>query len=160
MNAYLTKPILREELAKELSRWLSGTGDHESCKTSLNAPAVNSGHTTRNELISKPVLTDLLNQIGPENLEVVLDMFRSESSLQWSQLEAALAEGDAILTRRILHTLSSTFRSLGLLAAGDAFAAIESQYRSEEQPDPAWMSAMILLKDQSLAVFEQTTSKL
>ena len=132
MNGYLTKPIVRESLVEELVRWLRGNGHH--------SPA----------LVDEAVLQDLIRQIGQDNLRTVVDKVQTEALQRWEELREAAGNGDMATAQRHVHSLGSIFRSVGLIPAGDAFAAIESKLRAGEGLEAGWVQNLAPLKDDSV----------
>ena len=133
MNGYLTKPIVREILVEELARWLGGDEPP--------GPA----------LVDEAVLQDLIRQIGQDNLRTVIDKVQAEALQRWEELNEAAGNGDKATAQRHVHSLGSIFRSVGLIPAGDAFAAIESKLRAGEELEAGWIPALAPLKDDSVA---------
>lgn len=132
MNAYLTKPIVRESLVEELVRWLDSKEPQ--------GPA----------LVDEAVLQDLIRQIGQDNLRTVVDKVQAEALQRWEELREAAGNGDTATAQRHVHSLGSIFRSVGLIPAGDAFAAIESKLRAGEQLEAGWVQHLAPLKDDSV----------
>jgi signal transduction histidine kinase/CheY-like chemotaxis protein/HPt (histidine-containing phosphotransfer) domain-containing protein len=132
MNGYLTKPIVREALFEELARWL------HSDKPA--APA----------LVDEAVLQDLIRQIGQDNLRTVIDKVQTEAQQRWEELSEAAGNGDVATAQRHAHSLGSIFRSVGLMRAGDAFAAIEATLRAGDQLAADCLPTLAPLKDDSI----------
>jgi CheY-like chemotaxis protein/HPt (histidine-containing phosphotransfer) domain-containing protein len=130
MNDYIAKPIVRDHLAQQLSQWLPGEPDepHGSNPALKTAPAKN--NEIREKSLTVQVLLDLQTQIGDAHLTTVLDQFENEVRSRWGRLSDAFAENDIVSMQRETHTLSSTCRSLGLIAAGGKFSALENSLRA------------------------------
>lgn len=137
MNGYLTKPIVRESLVEELARWLRGSEP--------DSPA----------LVDEAVLQDLIRQIGRDNLRTVVEKVQAEALQRWEELREAAGKGDMAAAQRHVHSLGSIFRSVGLIPAGDAFAAIESKLRASEELDAGWVQNLAPLKDDSVEALGQ-----
>jgi signal transduction histidine kinase/CheY-like chemotaxis protein len=137
MNGYLTKPIVRESLVEELVSWLRGNGHHSP------------------ELVDEAVLQDLIRQIGQDNLRTVVDKVQTEALQRWEELREAASKGDMAAAQRHVHSLGSIFRSVGLIPAGDAFAAIESKLRASEELEAGWVQNLAPLKDDSVVALGQ-----
>jgi two-component system sensor histidine kinase/response regulator len=133
MNGYLTKPIVRGALVEELARWLGDEKPH--------GPA----------LVDEAVLQDLIRQIGQDNLRTVIEKVQTEARQRWEELREAAGSGDMATAQRHAHSLGSIFRSVGLMPAGDAFAAIESKLRAGEELAAGWVPALAPLKEDSVA---------
>jgi signal transduction histidine kinase/DNA-binding NarL/FixJ family response regulator len=132
MNGYLTKPIVREILVEELARWLAVDGPRSQV------------------LVDEAVLQDLIRQIGQDNLRTVIDKVQTEALQRWEELSEAAGNGDMATAQRHVHSLGSIFRSVGLIPAGDAFAAIEATLRAGDKLAAGWLPALEPLKDESI----------
>jgi signal transduction histidine kinase/DNA-binding response OmpR family regulator len=124
MNAYLNKPILREDLAAELAKWLISDNLHDG------------------SLLDKAVLQDLTRQIGEDNLRIVVDKIQAEATQRWEELQHADRNADRPSVQRHVHSLGSIFRSVGLTTAGDDLTAIESILRSGDELPEDWIEAL------------------
>lgn len=144
MNDYLTKPIVRDRLAEQLQRWLAPAPSQEPA-TATPAPESAAPAQPEAPALAESVLTELREQIGDANLSTVLDQFEGEVQARWDGFVEACAQGDRKALIRESHTLSSTCRSLGLIAAGEHFSALEEQLRSDGPlPDSVVTSESLL----------------
>jgi len=155
MNGYLTKPIVKQVLAAEIGRWLSGNAQ------TLSANAVK-GHVegkeetfARDQLVDQAVLEELKRQIGPDNLKIVLTKVLAEAAQRWEQLVSADSSGDKVAIQRHVHSLSSIFRSVGLMPAGEVLASIEVQLRAGAEVDVGWIEELEQMKTDSLQALSQ-----
>jgi YesN/AraC family two-component response regulator len=123
MNGYLTKPIVREELAAMLARWLPRVDD------SLAAGAAASQGGSSSPAVDHSVLADLAGQIGNANLTRVIDKFLDEVDRRWALLAGATSKAELA---REAHTLASTCRSFGLPSIGEKIACIEQHAKFGE----------------------------
>lgn len=137
MNGYLTKPIVREVLVEELTRWLGN----------------NSAEVTA--LVDEAVLDELIRQIGQDNLRTVTKKVQTEALQRWEELCEADSEGDMATAQRHVHSLGSIFRSVGLIPAGDALDVIESKMRAGEELPVGWIPGLAPIKDQSLLALDR-----
>ena len=148
MNDYLTKPIDREDLNRALAKWLavdkSPEADTEAVVAAQESPAAN------HALVDQNVLIDLIQQIGRDNLQLVIDKVQTESIQRWQELEIAELEGDTSAVKRHVHSLASIFRSVGLLPVGESLSAIEDTLRAGETPPPGWLQELVQLRADSL----------
>ena len=148
MNDYLTKPIDREDLNRALAKWLavdkSPEADTEAVVAAEESPAAN------HALVDQNVLIDLIQQIGRDNLQLVIDKVQTESIQRWQELEIAELEGDTSAVKRHVHSLASIFRSVGLLPVGESLSAIEDTLRAGEKPPPGWLQELVQLRADSL----------
>jgi HPt (histidine-containing phosphotransfer) domain-containing protein len=137
MDGYLTKPIEREALHEALLTWLPKDGR-------LHPNAGNANHTQEceemlTELVDESILDNLAEQIGCDNLQVVIDKVQAESALRWNELIAADLAGDKDTTQRNVHSLASIFRSVGLMSVGDGLGEIEIELRAGNELVPGWL---------------------
>ena len=137
MDGYLTKPIETEALHEALSTWLAKD-------SRLNPNAGNANHTQEckeiiNELVDESILDNLAEQIGCDNLQVVIDKVQTESAVRWNELIAADLAGDKDTTQRNVHSLASIFRSVGLMSVGDGLGEIEIELRAGNELVPGWL---------------------
>ena len=155
MNGYLTKPIVKQALAEELSRWLSSNAQDP-------VPGAAEGHDEYRgetpaavELLDQAVLEELKLQIGPDNLKTVLTKVLAEAAQRWQDLIIAERNDDHESIQRHVHSLSSIFRSVGLMHAGDALASIEVQLRAGAKLDVGWIEGLEKAKTNSLEALDQ-----
>ncbi|MFT4519233.1 MAG: signal transduction histidine kinase/DNA-binding response OmpR family regulator [Halioglobus sp.] len=141
MDGYLTKPIVRDELARALVKWLPGKNTDESGEEG----EMESGKTksAAGKLVDMAVLDDLLKQIGRDNLQIVIDKVQVEAAQRWNELEIAKAQSDAPAVRRHVHSLSSIFRSVGLMAAGNSLGEVEECLRAGNEPTEGWVEDIV-----------------
>jgi two-component system, sensor histidine kinase len=158
MNGYLTKPIVKQVLAAELGRWLG---------SNAQATLANAGELVAEgkqevpvlvDLVDQAVLEELKRQIGPDNLRTVLSKVLAEAAQRWEELVSADNSGDKAAIQRHVHSLSSIFRSVGLLPAGEAFAAIEVQLRAGAEIDVEWIEGLEQIKTNSLQALNQQSA--
>ncbi|MEM1401833.1 MAG: response regulator [Pseudomonadota bacterium] len=128
MNDYLTKPIVRDRLAEKIHRFLKTQDDGED--TTRKSQSIDPAKEPNGApALAEEVLFDLRDQIGEANLGTVLDQFEKEVRSRWDSLKTAYDTEDVAAMTREAHTLSSTCRSLGLIAAGEHFSAMEERMR-------------------------------
>jgi signal transduction histidine kinase/DNA-binding response OmpR family regulator len=118
MNHYLIKPIVREQLAEQLACFL----DRNSKEVTEPAQVTKADHS----LINTQTLQTLIDQIGSDALQLVIDEFRGEAPLREEHFQAAVNEGSADAAQREAHTLGSTCLSLGLDRAAFSFRSAEA----------------------------------
>ena len=119
MDAYLTKPIERDQLVSALATYL-GVGVAEgSDRAAVQLPRTQ---------VNRAVLDDLVSQIGSDNLGVVIGKFLAEADRRWSALSSANNDNDLA---REAHTLASTCRSFGLPDVADKLNCIESHAKAD-----------------------------
>ncbi|MEH6585721.1 MAG: response regulator [Halioglobus sp.] len=155
MNGYLTKPIVRQTLANELGKWLSPNVEFLSAKKGKNSKIDENASHADIEFLDNDVLEELKRQIGADNLEIVLGKVVAEASQRWTDLIIANDGGDAAGIQRNVHSLSSIFRSVGLMYVGDALAVIEGQLRTGKKVRDGWLQELEISKTESLKRLEQ-----
>lgn len=128
MNDYLTKPIVRDRLAEQLQRWLPAAAGASDIKT---ASPIVTPQQSDTPALAESVLLELREQIGEANLSTVLDQFEGEVNARWEGYADACEQRDRKAMIRETHTLASTCRSLGLIAAGEHFSALEDRLRAD-----------------------------
>ena len=148
MNDYLTKPIIREELNKALATWLAKDINSHSKETDQGIKYESNIMDT--VLVTPNVIDELIRQIGRDNLRIVISKVRTEATQRWDELITADKQGDKDAIKRHVHSLASIFRSVGLMPAGDALAAIEIKLRAGEEVPPGWLNVLEKLKTDSI----------
>ena len=156
MNGYLTKPIVRQELMNELSKWLRSSNPLLAGKNSMNSV---SDSYLDVDLFDSDVFEELKRQIGVDNMETVLAKVAAEASQRWTDLVAADACDDEAGVQRNVHSLSSIFRSVGLMQVGDKLASIEGKLRTGEKVEDGWLESLAIIKTESLKALERTLAK-
>lgn len=139
MNGYLTKPIVRQALAEELGRWLSSNVQSQSAIAAEPGSGGKGGQLVLDELLDQVVLEELEKQIGTDNLKTVLTKVLTEAAQRWEKLLSGDSSGDKTAIQRHVHSLSSIFRSVGLMPAGDALGKIETELRAGNELVPGWL---------------------
>ncbi|MEH6580746.1 MAG: response regulator [Halioglobus sp.] len=158
MNSYLTKPIVKQALAEELGNWL-GSDAQSALPDAVEGQGHDSGETlAAAEPLDQAVLEELRRQIGPDNLQTVLTKVLSEAAQRWEDLTAAQSSDDYAAIQRHVHSLSSIFRSVGLMRAGDMLASIEVQLRAGAKLDVGWIEGLEKTKTDSLKALNQQLS--
>jgi CheY-like chemotaxis protein len=155
MNAYLTKPIVREELARALCQWLPESAKETPAPSSVRATPGDTKPEPDQSLVDQSVLLELEQQIGRANLTTVIDKVLTEAAERWEELVAAEAACDVATMQRHAHSLGSIFRSAGLIQAGDALAAIETTLRGGEELNAGWLRTLEPLKSASLLALSE-----
>jgi len=155
MNGYLTKPIVKQALAEELGKWLSSNAQTPSANTVEVHDKGKEDMLALAELLDQAVLEELKRQIGPDNLKTVLTKVLAEAAQLWEELLSADSSGDKAAMQRHVHSLSSIFRSVGLMPAGEALASIEVQLRAGAEIDVGWIEGLEQIKTNSLQALSQ-----
>jgi len=153
MDDYLTKPIIREQLHKTLATRLAKDKKPHSKEAAEDMK--HQANITDTELVTQSVINELIRQIGPDNLQIVISKVRTEATQRWDELVTANKQGDKDAIKRHVHSLASIFRSVGLMPAGDAVGAIETKLRAGEEVPPGWLNALEKLKTDSIIALTQ-----
>jgi signal transduction histidine kinase/CheY-like chemotaxis protein len=159
MNGYLTKPIVRQELMNELGKWLPSSNQLLAGKNSMNSDSDSRDSYLDVDLFDSDVFEELKRQIGVDNLETVLAKVAAEASQRWTDLVAADACDDEAGVQRNVHSLSSIFRSVGLMHVGDKLASVEGKLRTGEKVEDGWLESLAIIKTESLKALERTLAK-
>jgi PAS domain S-box-containing protein len=140
MDGYITKPIRREILQKEIAR----VTNHN--KPENEARIHPKGTATEKEWDIKELLDRL--EDDREFLGELLRMFRDDSRINLQKAKTALAEGDLAGLARAAHTLKGMLRNLSMNRAAETAANLENASRQEKGDE-----AEVLLKqlEQGLA---------
>lgn len=155
MNGYLTKPVVREALANELGKWLGSNEKPLPEKNAKDSKLDENGSHADIDFLDNGVLEELKRQIGADNLEIVLKKVVAEATRRWTDLIVAHDSGDAAGMQRNIHSLSSIFRSVGLMYVGDALALVEGQIRTGEKVRDGWLQELEMSKAESLKALER-----
>ncbi|WP_370676127.1 ATP-binding protein [Pleomorphomonas sp. PLEO] len=105
MNAFLPKPVEREDLLSVLAALPEG-----KMPATRSAPAVDAA---RGESVNRRRVDALLRELGPEDTAFLLDSFATDVAGLLADLSAALERGDAELAKRSLHTLKGASANVG-----------------------------------------------
>ena len=157
MNSYLTKPIIKENLAKELAKWLPSTSHIEKVDHTSKPQRKTVG--VEDNLIDCSVLSELAGELSLENLEKVSKTVLSEIEAHWNDLIHASDQDDEPSMLRHIHSLSSLFRSFGLKAAGETFGSTELCLRNGGALGDGWLDKHQQLKTDSLNALAKELEK-
>lgn len=122
--SYLTKPIRRELLQKEIARVTNhGKQESEAPLTPVNTPAVSGWN-----------MSELLDRLDDDRdfLCDLLRVFREDSQTNVQRAKKALAEGDLAGVARAAHTLKGMLRSLSMNRAAEKASELENASRQEK----------------------------
>lgn len=129
LDDYLAKPIDRTALLECLTRWLTP-----------EAPQVTGSHHTEipdhahgsDSSIDRRVLDQLLEDVGAENAEAVVDAFVLELERQADQLQEAADKSDQEAMAQAAHRIKGSAASFGANQLSRLAASIEQAARSGE----------------------------
>jgi PAS domain S-box-containing protein len=132
VDAFLTKPIRREELAQML------TGQLSSPVPSGVASAHSAAKDAKQPLLDFARFDELRRLHGnPDAFADFLDEFAQSLDADRQMLRAALATVDAEGVRAAAHSAEGAAQTIGALRLGEVLAGIESAARESGQVSPA-----------------------
>ncbi|MEH6559203.1 MAG: response regulator [Oceanicoccus sp.] len=156
MNGYLTKPIVKNALAQELGMWLNRSARTTPAGAVEGHDEDPSATLAFTEVLDQAVLEELKIQIGQDNLKTVLTKVLTEATQRWEELIGAQSNGDKVVMQRHVHSLSSIFRSVGLMLAGNALAKIEIELRADNELESGWLAEFDKIRAPSMAALTET----
>ena len=136
MDSHVAKPIDPAKLEAVMSR--------------LSAPSVG---------VDREAITELLDIVGPEQMEVLLAAFLEEVDADEKAIARAVAAGDADAARVTAHTLKGAAATLGALRLAEVAAGIESAARDGRLPGPADERALKSAAKAAIAELSGATEK-
>ena len=141
MDGYLTKPIRREVLRKEIER---AVAQSESCENG-NEPAP---HSELSE--AEWNVRELLERLEGDQdfLRELLQLFRTDSQTMLMKAREALAQEDLAEMSRAAHTLKGMLKNLSMSATAELAAALETAARNGARVEA---EALLERLDRSLA---------
>ena len=141
MDGYLTKPIRREVLRKEIERAVTQSG---TCENG-NEPAP---HSELSE--AEWNLRELLERLEGDQdfLRELLQMFRTDSQTTLMKAREALAQEDLAEMSRAAHNLKGMLKNLSMNATAELAAALETAARNGARVEA---EALLERLDRSLA---------
>jgi PAS domain S-box-containing protein len=127
LNDYLSKPIDRTALLDCLKRWLTP----ETAKVTVTDRTETHTQTREtNSPINRGILDQLLEDVGQENAEAVVDAFVQELERQRIALEDAAGRSDLDAMAQAAHRLKSSAASFGATGLSQVVASIEQAARA------------------------------
>lgn len=129
MTDSLTKPVATEAMIELLARYLPYTLED---KLALEAASAMQQEDPGELMLDSDTLNNLLNDIGAENAERVINMYIDDTSKQMGTLVRYMQSGDRENTRKIAHRLASSSLSFGLNKLGNSLRQIE-KFAKEDQ---------------------------
>ncbi|MEM7536050.1 MAG: Hpt domain-containing protein [Chloroflexota bacterium] len=97
-------------------------------------PAMGGNNTHESSLISQQAFDDLLEMVGPDEPELLLellDTFLEDSTEAVQKMPDVLANNDLMLLQRMVHSLKSTSATFGALYLAELCEIAESALRDE-----------------------------
>jgi PAS domain S-box-containing protein len=127
MDDYLAKPLRLKELQATLAKWLPlpQTQEHDPTADTAVAPSL--------PVWDAGTLTGLVGD-NPALHSRLLEKFRLGVPVQLERLKLANAALDLATLAAVAHPLKSAARSVGALALGELFQALESAARAADGP--------------------------
>lgn len=147
MNEYFTKPIEPEVLAVKLSQWLGkNTSEAQSPDKKDNTRLIQGSL-----VLDRSVLQKMTQQIGSQNVQIVLSKVLMEAGQRWDELQIADQECDISALHRLAHSLSGIYRSVGLIPIADRMSDIVSTLRTDVALESGWLESLAPLQSDSLS---------
>ena len=142
MDSHVPKPIDPAKLEAVMAR--------------LQAPAAPPATPAA---VDTGAFADLLDAVGPDELEAVLAAFLAELDADQKAIAQAVAEGDLDAARRTAHTLKGAAATLGAVQLAAVAAGIESAAREGRLPDGSDESALRSAAQAAIASLAVVTEK-
>jgi PAS domain S-box-containing protein len=142
MDSHVAKPIDPTKLEAVMAQ-LSGASEPDSTPAAVDTDA----------------FAELLDAVGPGELEAVLAAFLEELDNDQKAIAQAVAEGDLDAARRTAHTLKGAAATLGAVQLAEVAAGIESAARDGRMPDVSDESALKSAADAAIASLADATEK-
>ena len=102
---------------------------------------------------------DLMDAIGPDELEAVVAAFLSELDADQKAISRAVRDRDLDVARRTAHTLKGAAATLGAVQLAEVAAGIESAARDGRLPDPSDEAALRSAVQAAVASLAGVTEK-
>ena len=135
MDGYLTKPIRRELLGKEITRVTEHMKPHNEETLAPNSATPEQAWN----------LKELLDRLDDDQafLRDLLRVFREDSQSNVQKAKTALAVGDLARLTHAAHTLNGMLRNLCMDGAAEIAAELEDASRQEKRKDAAELLARL-----------------
>ncbi|MGB8494650.1 MAG: PAS domain S-box protein [Candidatus Acidiferrum sp.] len=141
MDGYLTKPIRREVLRKEIERAVTQSGSAENGNEAAPRSELSEAEWNVRELLERL-------EGDQDFLRELLQIFHADSQTTLLKARDALAQEDLAEVSRAAHTLKGMLRNLSMNAAAEIAAALETAARNGARVESA---ALFERLDRSLA---------
>ncbi|MGC0778641.1 MAG: response regulator, partial [Candidatus Acidiferrum sp.] len=141
MDGYLTKPIRREVLRKEIERAVTQSGSAENGNEAAPRSELSEAEWNVRELLERL-------EGDQDFLRELLQIFHADSQTTLLKARDALAQEDLAEVSRAAHTLKGMLRNLSMNAAAEIAAALETAARNGARVESA---ALLERLDRSLA---------
>ena len=140
MDDYVSKPIRIEELVRALKAGYAHKEGKNGSEPAVGTPAGSSasGVVTLDlssmkvdepaeQVLDMTALENLLEMMGGEfsNLGMLIDSFLEDAPKQLAELEQGIKDSDAVVVRRVAHTLKSNGTDFGAVAFSDLCKELE-----------------------------------
>ncbi len=126
LDDYLTKPIDRTALMRVLIKWIGGDLQVKEKKPMIAEQGV----------VDTVVLSKLRDEVGMENLLLIINMFCEDLETRAAALDAAVSNQDVSQIAHHAHAIKGGGLSVGAAVLGALMLDVE-QYAKEEQLDKA-----------------------
>jgi two-component system sensor histidine kinase/response regulator len=141
MDGYLTKPIRREVLRKEIDRAVTQNGSSGNCEEPASHSELSEAEWNVRELLQRlEGDQDLLSEL--------LQMFRADSQTALMKARKALAQENLVEVSRTAHTLKGMLKNLSMNEGAELAAALETAARNGARGEA---EALFQRLDRSLA---------
>jgi two-component system sensor histidine kinase/response regulator len=164
MDAYLAKPVAREELLATIARWAPSPAEGASPDATLPIVAGDEPDTRANETVDEaplvdPAALDNVRALKPDQGEALVrrfvDLFATETDRLLASFEEAVTVGDRGAARMAVHTIKSSSHNVGALRLAALAARYEAQ-AADPTGDPLATGAATELR----TVFRETRALL
>lgn len=152
MDAFLTKPVNRSELAETLDR-LTGRDRRRPAADETRAARPSSGPASQGSGQEAPAATEaeapllsearvraMADEFGMDGVDFLLDTFLGDVGQLLQSLSAAIESGRAEDIRRTLHTLKGSAANVGFQRIEQLAARMMA---ADGQPDPDMVSRLV-----------------
>ncbi len=141
MDGYLTKPIRREVLRKEIDRAVTQNGSSGNWEEPASHSELSEAEWNLRELLERlEGDQDLLREL--------LQLFRADSQTSLMKAREALAQENLVEVSRTAHTLKGMLKNLSMNACAELAAALETAARNGARGEA---EALFQRLDRSLA---------
>lgn len=153
MNEALTKPVANEALVSLLARYLpySTSAEAESPSDALESEDA----TSARSLLDTATFDSLVNDIGSENAQRVIDMYLDQTSQQLTELVDLMNKNDLEPSRQVAHRIASSSLSFGLNRLGNRLRKIEQASKDGTRFSPSESAELQTIYAESKTALER-----
>lgn len=155
MNDSLTKPVAYEGLLDMLWRYLPFTLEQPTISNA--SPA----HRPQEDpILDSKIFDTLVNDIGAENAERIIELYIDETGRQLNELYAHLQEGSPEKSGKVAHRTASSTLSFGLSRLGNRLREIEKAAKQGQPFDNEAVAELKFLFENSITALERACQPL